>query len=413
MSSTRATAYRVSVIVAAAYVLVCLALNTLIGAAGTRSLDEEVHEALATLARASTTRANPVAVIGYFGGSAHIDADEDLKKVPVAYWWVPSRSSTATTPAARAIPADAALPSLPKSLEDVGGPVTASIGGSPFRIAGESVSGGRWVVAMSTTDQAHDVRVAELAELVILPVVMVGFFLFALAVGRSASAPVETARRKLLAFTADASHELRTPVSVIEAEVGVALRSERDAAGYRATLERVARETERMKHLIEELLWLARFDGRPKEAPFEEVDLAAVAESVSQRLSSVAAGRNMTIVVDEPERHCVSVRAPAEWLERLVSVLVDNACRYGAYGSEVKVSVGSRDGSATLTVDDAGPGIAEEEREAIFRRFHRATTQPGGSGLGLAIADAIVEATGGRWSVETSPAGGARFRVSW
>ena len=97
-------------------------------------------------------------------------------------------------------------------------------------------------------------------------------------------------------------------------------------------------------------------------------------------------------------------------------MLVDNACKYAPEGGSVDVTVAVEGGRATVTVDDSGPGIPDDERQRIFDRFHRSvstSTEAGGAGLGLAIGDAIVRATGGRWAVGSAPAGGARFSVSW
>ena len=107
------------------------------------------------------------------------------------------------------------------------------------------------------------------------------------------------------------------------------------------------------------------------------------------------------------------IAAPPEWLDRLLGVLLDNACKYAPDGGRVDVTVAVEGSRVALTVDDSGPGIPETERTRIFDRFHRATDRQGGAGLGLAIADAIVRATGGRWKVGSAPSGGARMGISW
>jgi signal transduction histidine kinase len=107
------------------------------------------------------------------------------------------------------------------------------------------------------------------------------------------------------------------------------------------------------------------------------------------------------------------VRAPLEWIDRLLGVLIDNACRYSPVGGEVTVTAGVAGPLARVMVDDNGPGIPEQERHRLFNRFHRATAQPGGAGLGLAIADAIVRSTNGRWLIMHSPTGGAHMEVAW
>jgi signal transduction histidine kinase len=107
------------------------------------------------------------------------------------------------------------------------------------------------------------------------------------------------------------------------------------------------------------------------------------------------------------------VSAPADWIEHLLVVLLDNAQRYTPEGGKIEVKVEETEGRVRLIVDDSGPGIPIGERAHIFDRFHRATDQPGGTGLGLAIGDAVVRSTSGRWEVGGSPLGGARMGVSW
>ncbi|MGO9659677.1 MAG: sensor histidine kinase [Acidimicrobiales bacterium] len=168
-----------------------------------------------------------------------------------------------------------------------------------------------------------------------------------------------------------------------------------------------------MRHIVEDLLWLARLDSLPEAPPTETVDVASLAEVCARRFEAVAARRGILISVTGNGSQPPLVFAPAEWLDRLVSVLLDNACRYSNEGGRVEVTVSSVGDRVTMSVDDSGPGVPEEDRERIFQRFHRASALPGGAGLGLSIADAVVRATGGRSYVARAPLGGARIAVSW
>ncbi|HUC37490.1 MAG TPA: HAMP domain-containing sensor histidine kinase, partial [Acidimicrobiales bacterium] len=238
-------------------------------------------------------------------------------------------------------------------------------------------------------------------------------------IGLKASGPVEQARLRQLEFTADASHELRTPLSVIEAEVDLALSTTpnapryRDIARYRDTLERVGHEADRLRHLVEDLLWLARFDSEPPPPGNEPVDLATIAETCADRFRGVAISKDITLSVvregDEPPW----INAPPEWIDRLAGVLVDNACRYAGSGGAVGIHVMSSGHRVVLSVQDSGPGIPAAERSRLFDRFQRATDEGSGAGLGLAIADAVVRSTGGRWRLGDAPGGGADMEVSW
>jgi two-component system OmpR family sensor kinase len=142
------------------------------------------------------------------------------------------------------------------------------------------------------------------------------------------------------------------------------------------------------------------------------VDLAVMVAQAVDRFGAIAETRHLSIAVAVPPEGAVIV-APSEWLDRLLGVLLDNACKYAPDGGRVDVSVTVEGSRVALTVDDSGPGIPATERTRIFDRFHRATAAQGGAGLGLAIADAIVRATGGHWRVAAAPAGGARMGVTW
>ena len=294
-----------------------------------------------------------------------------------------------------------------------GAPTTVNLEGSPFRVTGSSLGDGWLVVGQGVDDVYRATRGLALVEaLFALPLGIATFF-GALLIARRSVAPVEQARRRQLAFTADASHELRTPLTVIEAEASLALQKERAAPEYRDSLTRIAEEGARLRRIVEDLLWLARFDAEPTSPQTETLDLGAVATDSVSRFQTLASQRGLRLAGSVIALQPPLIQAPPEWLDRLLGVLIDNACRYSPAGGSVNVSVTTAEGKVRLAVDDTGPGIPVEEREHIFDRFHRATASPGGAGLGLAIGNAVVQATGGRWEVGVSPAGGARMAVVW
>jgi signal transduction histidine kinase len=303
-------------------------------------------------------------------------------------------------------------PVLPTELQHVVGPQTATVGGLEVRIAGRAAGDDYVVVAQSldSVDQAQTTLIV--AELLIGPLLLIAVFIGAVAIGRRVATPVELARQRQLEFTADASHELRTPLSVIEAQTSLALSGTRTETWYRSAFQRVDLESQRMRRLLDDLLWLARFDATRAQPDAEPVDVGVLAAQTADRFGVIAETRHLTMDLRIPLDSLV-VTAPPEWLDRLLGVLLDNACKYSPEGGTVTVSVAAERSRIALTVDDAGPGIPEAERARIFDRFHRATDSTGGAGLGLAIADAIVRATGGQWRVGAAPAGGARMTVSW
>jgi signal transduction histidine kinase len=352
-----------------------------------------------------------------------LPAEQDVERAPVLIWLAgPGRYAKPLTPNAPELP--------PSAWEASGRPSTARLGSEDFRLLAAR-RGHEWVVAgesLANTERIEDVL--DRAELIAGPTLLVATFLVALAIGVMASRPVEQARRRQLDFTADASHELRTPLTVIEAEVGLALSASREAPAYREALERVSTETKRLRHIVEELLFLARFDSVPPPPGDEPVDLAALARSCADRFAAVAAAFGTELAVRSEGSLPALVKAPPAWLDRLCGVLLDNACRYAGRGGRVEVTVAARGGYVSLAVEDTGPGIPPEARARLFDRFYRGDyvssaieavqgtetgqgPRPVGAGLGLAIADAVVRHTGGKWRVGDAMGGGAHLEVVW
>ena len=328
----------------------------------------------------------------------------DVDDAPIFYWYVPAHGR----PEALTLGA----PLLPSG--GVGtGLFTRRIGTATFLFGASKRDGGVLVAGQSIAEVAQVQGALVLPGALLGLVIALGTFVGSLLVALRASAPLEVVRRRQAEFTADASHELRTPLSVVEAEVDLALRRRRRPEEYEAVLHRIAGESRRLRRIVEDLLWLARADsGAEVHDTGEVADLGAVVSSCVERFEAVATRDGVALELHR-DNQVAAVRAPAELVDRLAGVLIDNACKYAGQKGTVTVTVAATFGRVILRVDDSGPGIPPEERGAIFDRFHRATAGGGGSGLGLAIADSVVQMTGGTWAVGDAPGGGARMEVSW
>ncbi len=307
----------------------------------------------------------------------------------------------------------AGAPALPESARRRMAASAISIAGNNLLIASERIPGGLLVGAVSLSNESSSLTTLVITEAVVVPILLALVFGGAFVVGRNVARPIERARRQQLEFTADASHELRTPLAVIEAETSLALANGRSGSHDTRTLERVAAETRRMRTIVEDLLWLARFDSMPPDPAVEAVDLATAAELGVRRFMPIADQAAVHLDPLDGAGATALIDAPAEWVDRLIGVVLDNACRYTPSGGSVSVSVVRESGHARLTVRDTGPGIPVEQRSRIFERFHRATAESGGAGLGLTIGNAIVAATHGRWQIDDVPGGGTSVGVVW
>jgi len=224
---------------------------------------------------------------------------------------------------------------------------------------------------------------------------------------------LEGAVKRIRQFTADASHELRTPVTLIRSTAELALRRERDPEEYRKALRAIEAEAKRMTELTTSLLTLARADADEVELALREIDVdSVVAEAVEQSLP-LAESKGVTLTLAS-ERRPVAACANEAGLHRLLLVLIDNALKYTPRGGSITVEVASDDDGVHLSVKDTGPGIAADALPHIFDRFFQAdqARNNGGAGLGLSIAQAIARAHGTRIEVQSTLGAGSCFSLT-
>jgi heavy metal sensor kinase len=227
-------------------------------------------------------------------------------------------------------------------------------------------------------------------------------------------ARIETAFLRITEFTADASHELRTPISLMRTEAELALRRSRGEAEYKESLRHILLEAERTTTLLEQLLAMARADSGRETLDMQPVDLRETLHSVIQSWRQVAAIRNQPFSAKITD-HDSFVRGDAAALRRVIDILLDNAFKYTPSPASVEVSLEQKDERVVIAVQDSGVGIAPEDQGKIFERFYRVdkarSREMGGAGLGLAIAQWIVTQHRGTISVESTSGHGSVFRV--
>jgi two-component system OmpR family sensor kinase len=210
-------------------------------------------------------------------------------------------------------------------------------------------------------------------------------------------------------FVADAGHELRTPLAVLQAELELARRKPRTAAELREAIQHAAAETERLARLADELLFLARDDADQVTAHREPVDLAPVLDRVVRAFSALADERGVRISADAGPG--LVAHLDADLVRRALDNLLENALRYAPPASAVEVRADRPDRQVLITVRDRGPGFPEEFLPHAFERFRRAdearARHDGGAGLGLAVVSAVAHAHYGKASAANAPGGGA------
>lgn len=215
-------------------------------------------------------------------------------------------------------------------------------------------------------------------------------------------------------FTADASHELRIPLTILKGEVEVALRHPRSEEDYKKLLKQHLDIIERMQRIVNDLLTLARADAGLLELVQEPIDLSLLLQEVAQHHLILFADNHIHLEMDIQDD--LEVLGDAGHVERVVFNLLNNAFKYAPEHSSVSLHAEAVEDHAVISICDEGPGISKEHQVRLFDRFYRADDararqEGGGAGLGLAICKRIVDAHGGDISVQSTPGEGACFIV--
>ena len=226
---------------------------------------------------------------------------------------------------------------------------------------------------------------------------------------------LESSFKEQQRFIADASHELRTPLAVLRSETEVALNKTRTVEEYQESLSLIKDEAERLSRIVEDLFILAR---QPLDAPqslIKEPVLLNDAVRDCARAAQVLATRKGVRLETESDRQSLVLQGDGELIRRMILNLLDNAVKYTPKDGEINVSLTRQNGNAEIVVRDTGIGIPQADQSHVFDRFYRVdkarSRSLGGAGLGLSIVSWIVEAHGGKISMESAQNRGSTFTV--
>ncbi|SDK83585.1 sensor histidine kinase [Halanaerobium congolense] len=217
-------------------------------------------------------------------------------------------------------------------------------------------------------------------------------------------------------FNADVSHELKTPISVIKAQIEEAIDSEKKlTSDQKNILLTIKKQIEQMNQLVSQMLLLAKVDGKNIKPDKEEFDLNVVVDAVIEEMNNLASEKNISIKKEIREGQEFRMKADLSLITQLLLNLIDNALKYSKNSGKIKIILTKLDGFYRLNIIDDGIGIAEEDLDDIFKRFYRVdksrSREYGGTGLGLSICSWIVKIHGGEINVKSSLKKGSNFEI--
>lgn len=225
--------------------------------------------------------------------------------------------------------------------------------------------------------------------------------------------PIEDAMEEQKRFVADASHELRSPVTALITQIEVILRDKNpDFGKQQSVLKSSLEDLYHIKKLTNNLLVLSRYTENEKKLNFSEINLTKVVESSAKKFEAQAKEKNLDLELDLSD---ISLEGSEESIEEMISIFLDNAIKYTEEG-KVTVSTRVEKNNAVLEFSDTGLGIADEDIPHIFDRFYRASAsrskqETPGFGLGLSVAKKIIELHNGKVEVESTPGEGTTFII--
>jgi len=225
---------------------------------------------------------------------------------------------------------------------------------------------------------------------------------------------LERSFKQATRFSSDASHELKTPLTIMRGEIELALKAEENSPRIQSLLDGLLAETQRLCDIVEKLLLLSRADAGTLTLTKEILDFSALCNELMEDAEILARPKRITGQFEiTPD---VKVLADESYLRRVLLNLLDNAIKYNVEDGSLSLSLTKSDGLAVLRMANIGPGIPKEHESRVFERFYRAdpsrSSETSGSGLGLSICREIVAAHGGQMWLDQQASGWTAFIVT-
>ena len=269
-------------------------------------------------------------------------------------------------------------------------------------------------VAAADTEELED----EYANLITVVSIALGLALIAVGIGgyvlaRRSSQPIEDSFERMRRFTADAAHELRTPIAFLRAQSELALERDRPAHEYSDALREVVTGAARIGTMVDDLFTLARVDSGERRLERTPIFLDDIVLDEVSKARVLATSHDIDLDIAAFEE--TPVIGDSRLLGQLVRIVIDNAIKYTPNGRRVTLGVGVRESDAVVIVEDCGIGISPADLPRIFDRFYRASnarSTADGAGLGLSIAQWIAAAHGGRIDITSTPDAGTRVCIT-
>lgn len=282
-----------------------------------------------------------------------------------------------------------------------------------------ATAGGFWMSSRALapvdriTDEARAISAASLAARLNVPPVEDELARLARTLNQMLDR-IEAELKRIVQFTADASHELRAPLTLIQAAAEFSLRRERPREELVDALRKILRESEHTSRLVDHLLLLARADSHADTAELGPTDVSSTGRQVSELVSTLAKAKNIDFSAEIP-RDTLLTNGDERLLEQLWLILLDNAVKYTPAGGRIRFAMHPANSRMEVSVSDTGIGISSEDLPYVYDRFWRAdkarSRDAGGAGLGLSIARWIVHRHCGQIEIDSSPGHGSQVRV--